>query len=267
MNKEPLEIIIEEVEKWIEKNEMVIFFGSTEDETLVVYEFERHSNSDWEEFLKIAKRLNVKLVVIQKDFNFLKTFHEEFFKDICSDEELDSRFKQKYQNALEHENELVLVTLTFHYEQICYRFEIKADWYGDYLLASTKLDDLDDINPNSSLQLNERNQLTEEDIEGFSRKIIGHEDFTLGKNRAQKRDVIKKILKKILPPDYDESTMSFGRIIWRVDEIYESEIKPIQELEIKRKVLELKAQGVKKVEIRSRLNISLGMVDRFYYAD
>jgi hypothetical protein len=61
--------------------------------------------------------------------------------------------------------------------------------------------------------------------------------------------------------------MSFGRIIWRVDEIYESEIKPIQELEIKRKVLELKAQGVKKVEIRSRLNISLGMVDRFYYAD
>lgn len=267
MNKDPLEIIIDEIKLWIEKNEMVIFPGSTEDETLVVYQFERLSNLDWEEFLKIAKRLNVSLVVIEKELNFLKTFHEDLYNEICSDEDLDSRLKEKYQNAFEHENELALVTLTFHYEQICYRFEIRADWYYDYLLTSRRIDDLDDVNPNSSLQLNERIHLTEDEIEDFSRKIIAHEDFSLGKNRAQKRDVIKKILKKILPPDYDETTLSYGRIIWRVDEIYESEIKPIHELEIKRKVLDLKAQGVKKVEIRSRLDISSGMVDRFYYAD
>jgi hypothetical protein len=267
MNKDPLEIIIDEIKLWIEKNEMVIFPGSTEDETLVVYQFERLSNLDWEEFLKIAKRLNVSLVVIEKELNFLKTFHEDLYNEICSDEDLDSRLKEKYQNAFEHENELALVILNFHYEQICYRFEIRADWYYDYLLTSRRIDDLDDVNPNSSLQLNERIHLTEDEIEDFSRKIIGHEDFALGKNRAQKRDVIKKILKKILPPDYDETTMSYGRIIWRVDEIYESEIKPIHELEIKRKVLDLKAQGVKKVEIRSRLDISSGMVDRFYYAD
>jgi hypothetical protein len=53
-------------------------------------------------------------------------------------------------------------------------------------------------------------------------------------------------------------------VVRNVEALFEIEIKPKIELEIKNKVLELKKQGYKKVEIRSKLDISRGLVDRFY---
>ena len=73
MKKDKLLPVIEEIQKWCESNETICFIGSTQDEPFMVYSYEKESNNDWSKFLQLAKRLNVKIVVLEKEINLLKT--------------------------------------------------------------------------------------------------------------------------------------------------------------------------------------------------
>jgi hypothetical protein len=279
MEKDKLISVIEEIQKWCETNDIICFIGSTQDEPYIIYSYEKESNNDWNKFLQIAKKLNVNIVVLEKEINLLKTLYDFVFEQIIEDVELDSRMKERYQNALAHDGEIAMIKLTFHYNDICYKFSVISDWYIDFHFASKEVEEPSDneteednsenrtfsaVNPQNET-ISKR--LSEQEIEEFARKAIENNEFIKSKSRIQKQEIIKKMLKDSLGDEYSESSYHYWNVIRRAEKIFEMEVRPKLESEIKQKVLELKAQGLKKVEIRSKLDISQGMVDRFYHMD
>ena len=272
MKKDNLLNLTEEIQKWCETNEIICFIGTSVDEPSLIYNYEKVSNNDWIKFLLIAKNLNVKIIVIEKEINLLNTLYEDDFEILLNEEDLEYDIKKQYENALAHDQEIALIKLSFHYNAICYMFSLTSEWFIDYHFALEEVEELDDDIENSSYNLNSNSEqivkrLTEQETEDYSRKVLEHEDFIKAKSRFQKEEIIKKILKDILGEDFNDSPYYYWSVIRKTEEIYEMEIKPKIEMEIKQKVLELKAKGLKKVEIRSKLDISQGMVDRFYHMD
>jgi hypothetical protein len=279
MENDKLISVIEEIQKWCKTNDIICFIGSTQDEPYIIYSYEKESNNEWSKFLQIAKKLNVNIIVLEKEINLLKTLYDFVFEQIIEDVELDSRMKERYQNALAHDGEIALIKLTFHYNDICYKFSVTSDWYIDFHFASKEVEEPSDdeteednsenrtssvVNPqNETIQ----RRLSEQEVEEFARKAIENKEFIKSKSRIQKQEIIKKMLKESLGEEYSESSYHYWNVIRRAEEIFEMEIRPKLESEIKQKVLELKAQGLKKVEIRSKLDISQGMVDRFYHME
>jgi hypothetical protein len=274
MKEDELLSVIEVINNWCKSNDIICFKGIAEEDFLMsYYNYSKESNDEWIDFLEIAKKLKVNIVVIEKVINNIKTLHENDFEIILNEEDLNPYLKKKYENALEHEDEIALIKLTFNYNDICYRFIINSEWYIDYSLALTLFENSDEVDINSSSDnVNSifpkelyQKRLSEKEIEDYSRNIILREDFIINaKSKNSRENFSKKALKEILGDDYNESFYFYYPVVRNIEALFEIEIKPIIELEIKTKVLELKKQGYKKVEIRSKLDISRGLVDRFY---
>jgi hypothetical protein len=274
MKKDKLLYIIEDVNNWCKSNDIICFKGSSEEDFLMPYYiYNNKSNDEWIDFLEIAKKLKVNIIVIEKVINIIKNLYEDDFEIILEEEELNPFFKKKYENALEHNDELAQIKLTFNYNDICYRFLINSEWYIDYNLALSVIENLDKVDGGSPNDYENsipsqgiyQNRLSEKEIEDYSRNIILQEDFIdNAKNRNSREKFSKRVLKEILGDDYYESFYFYYPVIRSVEALFEIEIKPKIELDIKAKVLELKKQGCKKVEIRSKLDISRGLVDRFF---
>lgn len=273
MKKDKLLSVIEDINNWCKSNDIICFKGSSvEDFLMPYYIYNKESNDEWIDFLEIAKKLKVNIVVIEMVINFIKTLHEDDFEIILEEEDLSQFLKKKYENALEHNDEIAQIKLTFNYNDICYRFLINSEWYIDYSLALDVIENPDkvDSSPNdyeNSIPSQEiyQSRLSEKEIEEYSRIIIFREDFIINaKSRNSRENFSKKVLKEILGDDYNESFYFYYPVVRSVEALFEIEIKPKIELDIKTKVLELKKQGCKKVEIRSKLDISRGLVDRFF---
>lgn len=273
MVKDNLLSVIMDINNWCTSNDIICFKGSSEEDFLMpYYNYNKESNDEWIDFLEIAKKLKVNIIVIEMVINFIKTLHEDDFEIILEEEGLSQFLKKKYENALEHNDEIAQIKLTFNYNHICYRFLINSEWYIDYSLALDVIENPDEVDssPNdyeNSIPSQEiyQSRLSEKEIEEYSRIIIFREDFIINaKSRNSRENFSKKVLKEILGDDFNESFYFYYPVVRSVEALFEIEIKPKIELDIKTKVLELKKQGCKKVEIRSKLDISRGLVDRFF---
>lgn len=274
MEKDKLLSIIEEINNWCKSNDIICFKGSTEEDFLInYYNYNNESNDEWIDFLEIAKKLKVNIIVIEKEINVIKTLYEEDFEIILEEEDLSPFLKKKYENALEHNDYIAQLKLTFNYNDICYRFLIKSEWYLDYILALEVIENLTELD--NSLPIDNVNsisphrfypeRLSEMEIEDYSRKIIDNSEFIVNsKSKNHREDFTKRVLKEILGDSFNESSHFYWPVVRRVEALFEIEIKPKIESDIKAKVLDLKKQGFKKVAIRSKLDISEGMVDRFF---
>lgn len=276
MVKDNLLPVIEDINNWCKSNDIICFKGSSEEDFLMpYYNYNKESNDEWIDFLEISKKLKVNIIVIETVINNIKTLYEDDFEIILEEEDLIPFLKNKYKNALEHNDEIAQIKLTFNYNDICYRFLINSEWYIDYQLALEVIENLDEVDSNSpndydnSIPLQEiyPKRLSEIEIEEYSRKIINYPEIINSKNKNHREDFTKRVLKEILSDSFNESTNFYWPVIRRVEALFEIEIKPKIELNLKSKVLQLKKQGFKKVEIRSKLDISEGMVDRFFHME
>jgi hypothetical protein len=276
MKKDKLLSEFEDIENWCKSNDIICFKGFSEEDFLIpYYNYNKESNDEWIDFLEIAKKLNVNIVVIEKVINNIKTLHEDEFEIILNEEDLNPYLKKKYENALEHDDEIALIKLTFNYNDFCYRFIINSEWYVDYQLALDVIENSDEVNISTTNDYDNSipsqkiypKRLSEIEIEEYSRKIINYPDIINLRSKNHREDFTKRVLKEILGDSFNESPYFYWPVLRRVEALFEIEIKPQIELDIKSKVLELKKQGFKKVEIRSKLDISEGMVDRFFHME
>jgi hypothetical protein len=285
MNTDKLIITIQEIQKWCDTNDVICFKSSTKDEPYITYRYDKESNDEWINFLQITKKLNVKIITLQNEWNLLKTIHEDKLLNIQNSDTLEL-LKDDITLALSHDDEIALVILSFFHNDICYEFKIPADWYHAYHRISILIDDPDDddfddddlddddLDDDSQTEGTTQfahtlrtNRLNNTDIEAISRRVIENDSFKMTKSRIQNRAIINRIIAEIWEEQNTDNQFDFFNIRRKTEELYEVEIKPRLELEIKNKVQELKKQGLKKVEIRAKLDISQGMVDRFYHMD
>ena len=97
----------------------------------------------------------------------------------------------------------------------------------------------------------------------YARMLANNESFQSAKNEKQ-RDLVAKTL--INDPHFTSiyQRSKFKDICAQAKFIIDFEITPKREAEIKKNVKELKAKGLKKIEITAQLGISKNTVDKYF---
>ena len=106
-------------------------------------------------------------------------------------------------------------------------------------------------------------RIEDEKIEEIAWEIANTKEFNEEKNNPLRNRISDKLIKEKY--NYNDSEQIFWRIKNQAELLYIKEIKPLQDEEIKKQILKLKSDGLKKVEIVSKLNLSNGMVDKYYH--
>jgi hypothetical protein len=122
-----LDTLKTEIEAYLQENGFLTFHGFSrngEDEAFIEWDTSRYS--DYKQFLHLAKRLEVRLIVLH---------HRDFSAEIIDATGLEYEDRRTYEQKLRelgvYEGFTCALELSFDYDGKVYLFEIQADWYRE----------------------------------------------------------------------------------------------------------------------------------------
>lgn len=253
-----LESLTLDLQNFCDQNEIVCFPGSIDyDKGFISCEYgKRNSGQDFNDFLSIIKQLKIKIVIIEKDINEIKEFID------------DENILEKIGSDLlyiinEKNNQIASLKISFIYKGVCYFFKSRSEWYSDYRYVFLRIEEYEEEKDAIDFGLSNSDSIDK--IEYYARQIVNKDDFIKSKNNLIRREIVLKYLEELI--DINQLKNILSDIIRRCYQIYNDEIKPKVDKEMLLNVLELKAKGLKKVEIQGRLGISEKILNNFYYKD
>jgi hypothetical protein len=255
---------ITSIKKWCKDNDVSIFFGTPDKNNISEVFWESEEVGDLDRYLTAFKNTCGKILIMNFVENDIDYTDEEIYK---YEETLDDEEKKEFNDSLKviqkNKGQIVSYELFFFYNNVSYEFAEYTDWDDEYqtILEAYEVSFPDNDLENDNEEKEIRMSLTK--IEELAKQITSNQKYLDAKNLIQRDEITEGLLKQ-------ESIVDFHniyRVKQKVDAIYEVEIKPKREEEIKKKILELKRKNLKKVEIASKLGISAGMVNKFYYTD
>lgn len=258
-----------------------IFYGEISKGNLVEISWKNNNNADWKKYLEVIQKVQPQIIIVEVDINDIELDNEKItnFKN-----KLDSDEQKEYAEALkvikQTSQHVMHISVSFVLNEIHYKYSEFVDWYDEYIqiLESLVDEDYDDESVEKEnndsghgrFLMPQTKELSNEEIEMHARKITSNEKY-LNARTIPIRDALAVSL---LREDNITSLMEIWKVKSAIDKIYETEIRPLQEEEnrkkeeeLKRNILALKKENLKKVEIASRLNVSVNAVNKFYYSD
>lgn len=258
MIKDNLKETLSKIETWCSQNDISIFYGSIDKNKATKVNWERSGKDDWEKYLNVLKKAGSGILTVTITRNELPVM-EDMIDDYITGLEEDE--KQEFESALsvikKNNGQIAYFKLTFFECSISYSYQEEADWIDKYkmVLEAYMFDDDDN-------ELEEE-ELSEKEIEEWARKVILDEQYLNEKNRYKRNNIARSFLQS----DGFMDTHGLYEIADKAEAIFQSEIQPAREALVQKQVLELKAEGVKKIEIASRLKISRDTVNKYYFSD
>lgn len=260
MNVSNLEDILSDIEKKCKENDIYVFRGHLFGELENIIEWDEN---DHKMFIQIAKQAGIKILVAEYYENHVELTKEDKAKakEVMSEDEY-KQLIEAYAIATKNEGKIGEITLSFFYHGACYQFSIVADWYSDLSIIE------DYIGIGSEEAHEDQNHFFKEmpksQLKEYTKKIL--QDLRIQKylNDAEAARVIRAIVRELnIEDDFH------WQVIAEVKNAYYTEVKPKAEVDLKKKILQLKRENKKitMTEISSRLAVSLGVVRKYFYAD
>lgn len=268
MDKDTLQNILTSIKKWCKDNDISIFNGNVSDNAATQVTWEKTSDTDWETYIAVAKKSETKIIILDVIINDIDTEDEDIvdYRQTLIDEELQKEYEDALKVIKKKKGQVAFFTMSFFNNHVCYGYSHLSEWVEDYSIVcgafseENEEDDEYDDNEFSNLR---PERLSEEKIEKLARKFISNEKYLAAKNPVQRNEIIETLLKQ----ETIGNPLNSWAVRRKAESIFETEIRPELDEEIRKKVLQLKSTGLKKIEIASKLNISSGMVNKFYYTE
>jgi hypothetical protein len=274
MNIDNLTDNLKIIETWCKSNEIIIFYGDVTEDKVIEVSWKLTGREDLMNYLTTIKSLGSKVLIVDYEINNIDTDSESIreYMETLVDDEL-TEFKSSLKVIKKNQGKLPYLKVHVFKDGACYSFAQESDWFEDYFLILDACDAEiyadEDVDP--LMMENLSGKLKAESIEEIVRKITSDEQFLKATSISERAKITKMFInEENRYIDYQ----SVIKIEQKVQKIYEKEIKPMlekrireQEAEIRNNILNLKTQGLKKVEIASRLNISINSVNKHYYSD
>lgn len=261
MQQDELKIKVDKIKNWCIENNFVVFFGSVEKIELTEITWTISQENNWEKYLETAKRMGVNSIILDFNVNDFDAGSDEVIEYTSSlDKDVLKEFDKILKTVVNKNGHITDFNIVFISSGVAYKYTEEADWIEEYNLLEEFIylnneDEEEDDDENSRLVYE---RLSDQEIEDYSRKIIANKDYQTLLTPPQKRALNESLIREMNLSDSKWSISS------RINEIYEQEIRPKIESETKKKVLSLKKQGMKKVQIASKLNIGKSIVDKFF---
>jgi hypothetical protein len=260
MAKDILKDTLDKIEGWCSQNNVSIFYGEIDENKATEVNWMPSDNSDWEKYLTVLKNAESRILTLTVRKNEFDDADEEISDYL---ETLDDDEKKDYNSAIatikKNKGQIAYFKLTFFNNNISYQYQQQSDWIGEYqtVYETYAFDDDDDDN-----EIDE-NRLSDAEVEKAARKIISDKKYLEAKDRFERSRIANTLMRK----DDIKNLHDTHGISGKAEEIFEAEIKPQQEAALRKQILDLKVKGLKKNEIRSKLKISSGVLDKYYFTD
>jgi hypothetical protein len=261
-----LEDFITSIQTDCSKSDIQVFYGSFTENDLLPVHLVDDQRKDWNQYFQVVKSLGIRLITVSADVNEIDNLDTYRAKIDDLDEEDQKRYQEALSIIEKNENRLKRLQVHFFYDSVCYQLSMEASWYV-YCQMLDMLYDINDDDEDDDLEDNDEFEppisfMAEEEIERRARLIINKSAYLQARNYLERRRLIYTF-KELDDVRYSDR----ADIQERAEEIFQAEILPKQEEELRNKILELKQKGLKKIHIKAKLSITDQALNRHYYDD
>ncbi len=208
-------------------------------------------HGSWRDFLQAGKAMGVQVFYIEiADFNLGESIQqiregetEEPSRENTIEEEAD-----RYQAYEGQVQELVLAYQTASTWHVYHR---PADWF-------IKWQDLMERNENNEVDQEEAEELSEETLESYSRKLAQSLPF----QRTSKITLRRQIAQRLFKDELERLNPNLEGIVDRASGILETEIRPSQEQALVEKARQLIEAGQTRSSVARKLNLTAQKLNR-----
>jgi hypothetical protein len=262
--KDTLKNSVEKIVKFCNDNGISIFYGTVDENVSNEASWDESEINNLGKYLETIKKTETKIIILDIGINEIEEEDFESFEDSLKDnddEELVKDFENSIKIVKDTNGYVFEFTISYFYHNVSYSLNTRADWFDHYEEMYDNIFSSDYEDPYEY----DLNKLSDERVEEIARKILSDVNYLNSKNNQQRYQIAESIVKQEEHEEIDYRNMSYIRR--KAEFIFENEIKPIQENELKNKILELKKKNLKKIEITSKLGITMATLNKYYFAD
>ena len=228
---------------------------------ITIIEWNDDTKGDWKNYLSLVNALNCQIVTLGVEKKEIDIDDQAIANYLDALEEKDKNvLEEALKNVKNNDHEIVLFTLSFFHNGICYQYQECSDLYLGYVTVTHAIHAIKESKEDNNVK---RKRMSEEEIEKAARKILSNEKFLDCKTAQERIHVGMELIKNEGINDFDlNETFKVAR---RADQLYMQKIHPIREEELKKEIRELKLKGMKKIEVRNKLGIGEAALNRHWY--
>lgn len=256
-----IEKIFETGKEWIKKNSKDMLYGIIGENALsrIICNIEETSII---EFLEIGSKNGVKVFLVSKS-----VFDEDEITEEIDLSDLESSKKRKVETQMKklekYKNKIEFLSFSYVLDGVIYEYGKVAEWIFEIEVVKTEIEK---ITKAEQLNFNNEKSLPKKKIKELSELLARHEDFFKRKNDNKKLGLF--LLDILEEQNVDEDDMGWYDkvdIISKARLYFDRKLLKEKEMELVRQVKELKENGSSKVAIRSKLDLTEGMLNKYYY--
>jgi hypothetical protein len=249
-------------ETWCKQNHISVFY-SDDSSSLPSIIYSDIKDRDLAEFKNIILKTKPPfIIIVGKDIKVEQGFYE-LYSDWVKENDKDY---EKHLSLLEENvDSIVSLEIGFiHGGVFLYALE-SAEWHDDFdeiskIILTYDPDEIEENGLESSLP-----KIPKEEEDLFAKEIALSKEYGTASNIIQRNDIAERKGRVYFNKNGYEFDYYAERIFKdNVEDIFNDEVKPIRDEELKNQIKEFKAQGLKKVQIASKLSITTGTVNKFW---
>jgi hypothetical protein len=243
---DPLLTTVEEIRAEAEKLGFTVFYGWAHgnDETTVYWNPE-HGGS-WKDFLACGKSLDVRILYLSwapfEEFQIDDALEELGRNSVGPESPGSNSLVGEIEGYRKQVGLTATVDMAFKADGILHICEIQADWFKEFEAITDKTAE-------------EKAAIKEQPVDKvlvnqWAEKLATHPSYGTCKSNDQREYLVEKLAGK----EYD--TLPLGHIMGRAETIYQFEVKPEVEKQLREQARVLREQGLNMNAIALRLKVS-----------
>lgn len=257
-----IEETIKKIEDWLQENNLDMLHGITEAKNSANVLCDANLTSI-EEFLNLGKKNGSKIFIMHRSIFESKYLLDELGVD---ENESNAKVKSQIKSLKKYEGQPDFFSISWISENTLFEYAGTAEWAHEIDEIKNRIIEENDNEPNGYPRKIREKSLPQSKIEEIAKLVAKHPDFFINQYN---QDRIWTILSEILEQkEIKESVLGFfdkNRIQSEARSYFDKYLIKDKEKELIEKIAELKDQGLAKVAIRSKLGISPGMLNKYYY--
>lgn len=259
-----LESVFEDSKKWIENSSKELVLGTLTNNSSIVISFDAQDSS-LEKFLEFGCKSGVQNFIVSK---FL--FDKSNIVDKVNFEEIPESNKKKIERQVKildkYDGKIELLIYSFIVNSVVYEFGVEWECGHEILDIEIIISENSEDELTRQLRIRKENVLSDKKVNELALILAEKENFFKSRSAHEKLnslllDVIEaKGINEDKVGRYDKS-----RIIAKAKALFDRKFLKEKEAELINQIDELKNKGLSKVAIKSKLGITEGTLNKYYY--
>lgn len=256
-----IEKTIQEVKKWTQSNNFNLFFGIVDNRNipLVLCDTEVTEIID---FLESAKGNGAKIIILNKGVFWKANLLSELG---ISEAESDGKVKSQIKKLNKFEGQADYLSISWLNDNVMYEYLLFSDWVDEVEGVKEKIIELNEISGVSEFSRYNKKGLPKNKIMQIANELAKHKDFFKYQWSPKLDVILKNVVETLENKKVEINYFDRTDILTEARSIFEKKYLKLREKEITEEIAKLKNEGLPKVAIQAKLEITGSMLNKYYY--